>query len=217
MSASPSPPPVAPTGEGPSYRPPPAHTPGGHLRATGVFLLVTILVVSVAYPFAVTAIAQVIDPFAANGSILHYANGTAAGSELIAQNTSAPYLFWERPSGTDWGMVNGTSTVPGPTDPALGALLNETIAYMKAYGNFTVNATLPYWLVTPSASSVDPDLTPQAVLVQVPRVAEANNMSIANVTALVNAHITNPIIPFLGVPYVNVLELDLALVAITGR
>jgi potassium-transporting ATPase KdpC subunit len=208
---------TVPGGSGPTLRPPRAHTAGGHLRATGVFLVVTILVVGFAYPFAVTAIAQLVDPFAANGSILHYPNGTAAGSELIAQNLSAPYLFWERPSGTDYAMVNGTSTDPGPTDPALGELLNETIAYMKEYGNYTVNASLPFWLVSPSASSVDPDLTPEAVLVQVPRVAEANDMSIGNVTALVNSHIIQPIVPFLGVAYVNVLELDLALVAITGR
>jgi potassium-transporting ATPase KdpC subunit len=196
---------------------PPSHTLRNHVRATGLFLLVTVLVVGLVYPYAVTGIAQVIDPHAANGSLVYYPNGTAAGSELIAQNLSAPWLFWERPSGTDYGMVNGTATDPGPTDPALGALLNETIAYMKEYGNYTVNATLPFWLVAPSASSVDPDLTPEAVLVQVPRVAAANNLSIAFVTNLVNAHIVNPVLPFLGVAYVNVLDLDLALVSITGR
>jgi potassium-transporting ATPase KdpC subunit len=212
---------TAPSGEselpavGPS--PPPVHSLRAHLRATGLFLLVTVLVVGFVYPYAVTGIAQVIDPYNANGSILHYANGTAAGSALIAQNTSAPWLFWERPSATDYNMTEGVATDPGPTDPLLGEWLNETIAYMKAYGNFTVNATLPFWLVSPSASSIDPDLTPEAVLVQVPRVAEANNLTIANVTALVNAQITNPPVPDLGVAYVNVLELDLALVAITGR
>jgi potassium-transporting ATPase KdpC subunit len=195
----------------------PSHTFANHVRATGLFLLVTILVVGFVYPYAVTGIAQVINPHGANGSILYYPNGTAAGSELIAQNLSAPWLFWERPSGTDYNMTNGTFTVPGPTDPALGALLNETIAYMKEYGNYTVNASLPYWLVTPSASSVDPDLTPEAVLVQVPRVAEANNLSLSFVTNLVNAHISNPVLPFVGVAYVNVLQLDLALVGITGR
>ncbi|HTT72948.1 MAG TPA: potassium-transporting ATPase subunit C [Thermoplasmata archaeon] len=197
--------------------PPRAHSGGGHVRATAVFLVLMIVLVGLVYPFTTTAVAQLIDPHSANGSLLYYPNGTLAGSELIAQNTSAPFLFWERPSGTDYNTTLGVATDPGPTDPALLALLNETIAYMKEYGNFTVNATLPFWWVAPSASSVDPDLTPEAVLVQVPRVAEANNLTVADVTGLVNAHITQPLVPFLGVAYVNVLELDLALVGITGR
>jgi len=197
--------------------PPRAHSAAGHVRATVVLLVLLLFVVGVAYPLVVTGIAQVLDPSAANGSLVHNPNGTVEGSTLIAQNLSAPWLFWERPSGTDYAMVNGTATAPGPTDPALGALLNETIAYMKEYGNYTVNATLPFWLVSPSASSVDPDLTPEAVLVQVPRVAAANNLSLATVTDLVNDHITNPALPFLGVAYVNVLDLDLALVSLTGR
>ena len=193
-----------------------AHSNWAHVRATGLFLVALILVSGFAYPAFVTAVADVIAPGNAHGSLLS-ANGTVVGSSLIAQNTSAPYLFWERPSGTDYALMNGTATAPGPTDPALGQLLNETIAYMKAYGNFTVNASLPFWLVAPSASSVDPDLTPEAVLVQVPRVANASNLSVTTLLDLVNAHIVNPVIPLLGVPYVNVLELDLALLPLEGR
>ncbi len=197
--------------------PPRAHSNAGHVRATVVFLILMILLSGFVYPYVVTGIAQVIAPGTANGSLLKDPNGTVIGSSLIAQNLSAPYLFWARPSQTDYNTTLGIATDPGPTDPALGELLNETIAYMKVYGNFSVNATLPFWLVAPSASSVDPDLTPEAVLVQVPRVAEANNLSVATVLNLVNAHITNPVLPFLGVAYVNVLELDLALIALTGR
>lgn len=193
------------------------HSVGTHVRATVVFLVLMILVGGFAYPAFVTAVAHVIDPAAAGGSLVTSPNGTVVGSSLIAQNTSAPYLFWERPSGTDYNMTLGVATAPGPTDPALGALLNETIAYMKAYGNFTVNATLPFWLVSPSASSVDPDLTPEAVLVQIPRVANASNLSVTTLLDLVNAHITEPVLPFLGVPFVNVLELDLALLPLEHR
>lgn len=206
---------TAPTGR--TARPPPAHTPSGHVRATVVFLVLMILLSGVVYPFVVTEIAAVIEPGTAHGSLLRSANGTVVGSSLIAQNLSAPYLFWDRPSPYDYNLTDGIYTVPGPTDPALRALLNETLAYMKQYGNFTVNASLPFWLVAPSASSVDPDLTPEAVLVQIPRVSAATNHSIAFLTAFVNAHITNPVIPFLGVPYVNVLDLDIALLPIIGR
>jgi potassium-transporting ATPase KdpC subunit len=198
-------------------RPPPTHTAGGHVRATIVLLVLTLLVSGFIYPLLVTGIAEVLDPNAASGSLLRDPNATVVGSSLIAQNTSAPYLFWERPSLTDYNTTLGADTPPGPTDPALGALLNETIAYMRQYGNFTVNATLPFWLVSPSASDVDPDLTPEAVLVQVPRVANASNLSIAWVTGFVNDHITNSPIPYLGVAYVNVLQLDIDLLPYTGR
>jgi potassium-transporting ATPase KdpC subunit len=200
---------AAPTGR--------SHGVFGHVRAAGLFLVLALLVSGVLYPLVVTGIAQAINPAGANGSLLRYPNGTVAGSSLIAQNLSAPYLFWARPSLTDYNMTLGADTPPGPTDPALGALLNETLQYMRQYGNLTVNASLPFWYVAPSASDVDPDLTPEAVLVQVPRVAAHTNLSIAFLTGFVNQHITNPPVPFLGVSYVNVLKLDLDLLPLIGK
>ncbi|HXW66496.1 MAG TPA: potassium-transporting ATPase subunit C [Thermoplasmata archaeon] len=202
---------------GPAPRPPPAHSGAGHVRATVVLILLTLFVSGFAYPLVITGIAQVIDPGAANGSLIRDPNGTIVGSQLIAQNTSAPYLFWERPSATDYNTTLGSVTPPGPTDPALAALLNETLAYMREYGNFTVNASLPFWFVSWSGSSVDPDLTPEAVLVQVPRVAAASNLTVEFLTGFVNEHITEPPIPYIGVAYVDVLALDVALLPLEGR
>jgi K+-transporting ATPase ATPase C chain len=214
MSA-PSPPvtPVPP----PTSRAPRAHTLTGHLRAAGIFLVLTVLVTGFAYPAVVTEIAHVIDPGAAGGSLVYYPNGTLAGSSLVAQNTNAPYLFWERPSATDYNTTLGAPTPYGPSEPALQSVLNETILYMKEYGNFTVNGTLPFWFVAPSASSIDPDLVPDAVLIQIPRVANATNLSISYLLNFVNEHIVNPFIPYVGVPYVDVLDLDLALLPLIGR
>jgi len=200
----------------------PAHSGLQHVRATVIFLVLAILVSGVAYPLVVTGIAELVDPASAQGSLLRDANGTVIGSSLIAQNTSAPYLFWERPSLTDYNNTLGASTPPGPRDPALGALLNETIAYMNGAWNFSANHTLPFWLVGPSASSVDPNLVPEAVLIQIPRVSAATSglghfLSITRLTELVNGHITNPVIPFVGVPYVNVLQLDIDLLKLIGK
>ena len=202
---------------GAAPRPSNAHSIRQHVRATIVFLAITILVTGFAYPLVVSGIGQLIDPDAANGSLLYYPNGTLAGSSLVAQNTDAPYLFWERPSLTDYNFTEGAPSPPGPTQPGLYALLNETLEYMKEYGNFTVNATLPFWWVAPSESSIDPDLVPEAVLVQIPRVSMATNLSIPTLTAFVNAHIVNPTVPYLGVPYVDVLQLDLALLPMIGK
>jgi len=205
----------------PARRPPArVHSTATHLRAAGLFLVMTVLVTGFAYPVIVTEIAHLADPFAAGGSLLRYPNGEVAGSEYVAQNLtnhSQPWLFWARPSLTDYNTTLGADTPPGPSDPALLALLNETIAYMRLYGNFTVNATLPFWLVAPSGSSIDPDLVPEAVLVQVPRVAAATNLTIGYLTEFVNDHVQQPPLPYLGVPYVNVLKLDLALLPIIGK
>jgi len=210
---------------------PPPHGWRTHLRAGLTFLALSILVVGLAYPWVVTEIAGAIDPYAAGGSLLKCPNGTVVGSADIAQNLSSgalgPGLFWARPSLTDYNTTLGADTPPGPTDPALLALLNETIAWMNAEnatGNSSPDATLPYWWVVPSASSVDPDLTPSAVLVQIPRIngsinataRAASGIDVAGLTALVNGHITQPPLPYLGVPFVNVLELDLALLALEG-
>ncbi len=216
MSGAPAP--AGPGTPAPPYRP---HGAAGHARAAGVFLLLTILLTGVAYPLAMSAVAGLVSPGSASGSLLTCAGGTVVGSADVAQNLSAgalgPSLFWARPSLTDYNTTLGAATPPGPSDPALLSLFNETIAYMQSYGNLTVNATVPFWYAAPSGSSVDPDLVPQAVLVQVPRVAQANNLSVGAVLGLVNAHIVNPPLPYVGTSFGNVLELDIALLESLGK
>lgn len=187
-----------------------------HVRAAVVIVVLAVVVVGLGYPALLTGVADLISPGTAGGSLLHATNGTVVGSTLVGQNFSRPYLFWDRPSTNDYSTTLGYETPPGPTDPALRALLNETIAYMKQYGNLTVNASIPLVLVSPSYSGFDPYLTPEAVLVQVPRVANATGESIASVTAFVNSYITPPLFGFIGPAYVNVVNLDYALVAWTG-
>jgi potassium-transporting ATPase KdpC subunit len=189
---------------------PPAHHPVlGHLRASVVLLVLSMVLLGLAYPAAITEVAREITPWTANGSLITGPNGTVIGSELIAENLSAPYLFWERPSPGDYNSFNGSPTLLGYSDPAL---YNETESYMQQYGPFAVNATVPEILVTVSGSGFDPDLTPEAALVQIPRIANATGLSMAELQTLVNQHITPPLDGFIGPAYVNVLELDLDLV-----
>ena len=199
----------------PPPRRPPAHSVGGHLRAVVLLFVLLVLVIGFVYPIVVTEIAQAVDRNVANGSLLHYPNGTIAGSSLVAQNTDRPYLFWERPSLSDYNFLNGTPSPPGPSAPALRALINETVQYLKEYGNGTV--TVPLSWAAPSASALDPDLTPGSVLVQIPRIHFATNLSNASLTSLVNNHIVHPVLPDVGVAYVDVLELDLDLLPLEGR
>lgn len=197
-------------------RPPAAHSLAGHARAAGIFLVAMVFVAGFAYPLVVTGIAELIDPETANGSLLYH-NGTLVGSSLVAQNTDAPYLFWERYSPTDYNNTLGAPSPPGPTEPGLAALINETIQYMQQYGNLSPNASIPFNWVAPSGSSIDPDLEPDAVLIQVPRVSHATNLSIPFLQSFVNNHIVNPLVPYIGVPYVDVLQLDLALLPLIGK
>jgi potassium-transporting ATPase KdpC subunit len=208
-------PPVQRAEPAPHYRLTARQT-GLHLRGAAVVLLLMVLVVGIAYPVVITGLAQWVTPGTANGSLISY-NGTVVGSSLIAQNLSAPFLFWDRPSLIDYNITLGFDTDPGPSDPALAELINLTIAYMNQYGEFTVNASLPLDLVSPSASGVDPDLTPEAVLVQVPRVSEFSHLSNATLLTLVKGQIVNPFGGIVGPAFVNVLDLDLALLPLEGR
>jgi potassium-transporting ATPase KdpC subunit len=190
-----------------------------HLRSSIVLVVLTMVLLGIAYPGAITVVAREISPWTANGSLIDGPNGTVVGSELIAQNLSAPWLFWERPSPVDYNSFNGSPTLLGYSDPAL---YNETEGYLQEYGPYAVNATcgnrtapvpcVPEILVTISGSGLDPDLTPGAALVQIPRIATATNLSMSVLLALVNKHITPPLDGFIGPYYVNVLELDLDLV-----
>jgi potassium-transporting ATPase KdpC subunit len=180
-----------------------------HLRSSLVLVVLAMVLLGFAYPGVITVVAQEVSPWTANGSLITGPNGTVVGSELIAQNLSAPWLFWERPSPGDYNSFNGSPTLLGYSDPAL---YNETVGYLEEYGFNTVNASVPEILVTVSGSGLDPDLTPGAALVQIPRIANATNLSLSVLQALVQKHITPPLDGFIGPSYVNVLELDIDLV-----
>ncbi|MCI4352882.1 MAG: potassium-transporting ATPase subunit C [Thermoplasmata archaeon] len=185
----------------------------GHLRASIVLLVLTVFLLGLAYPGAITFFAQKVEATSANGS-LYYVNGTAYGSTLIAQNLSAPWLFWERPTPYDYNSSLGSPTLLGYSDPAL---VNETKSYMQQYGPYKVNASVPAILVTISGSGLDPDLTPEAVLVQIPRIAAHSNLTEAELNTLVDAYIIPPFAGFIGPAYVDVFKLDLKLLTLEHR
>ena len=196
----------------------PPHRMRTHVRATVLFIVLSVVVLCLAYPGIVTGIAQLTTPGSANGSLI-YENGTVIGSSLVAQNVSNLNLFWDRPSMTDYNTTVGYETPPGPSDPALLAYLNETIAYMIQEWNWSANVTLPFDLVSPSYSGFDPFVAPAGALIQVSRVAGAIhndtngsfNDLVTNVTALLNQYIEEPIGGVVGTPVENVMNLDVAL------
>ncbi|MCI4350866.1 MAG: potassium-transporting ATPase subunit C [Thermoplasmata archaeon] len=184
------------------------------VRASAVLVVFLIVVGGLGYPILVTAFAQYVTPATANGSLVVAANGTVIASELLGQNITNASLFWLRPSLIDYQPFSqaGNETPYGPTNPALR---NLTLYYIGQYG--LLNVSVPIDLATPSSSGLDPAITPEAALVQIPRVAAHIGLSQPLLTSLVQAWITQPTAGFLGPAYVNVLDLDRALLALRGR
>ena len=179
--------------------------------ALTLFLLLS-LITGLAYPLAVTGIAQALFPHAANGSLVG-ANGRPVGSELIGQAFSDPGNFWSRPSATapaPYNAANSGGSNLAPTAPALVAAVKARIEALRAAdpGNL---APVPVDLVTASASGLDPHISRAAADYQVARVAHVRSLPVAMVRALVDEHTETRRLGFLGEPRVNVLDLNLAL------
>src|SRR5215510_11688077 len=191
------------------------------IRPAIILLLALTLITGLAYPIAMTAIAGVIFPKQAQGSLIER-DGKVVGSALIGQEFKDDKYFHGRPSATTAPDPNdSTKTVPapynaansggsnlGPTSKALNDRIKEDVEKLKAENP---NSPVPVDLVTTSASGLDPDISPEAALFQVPRVAKARNMPEERVRQLVAEHTKGRLAGLLGEPRVNVLALNLAL------
>jgi len=183
-----------------------------HLRAALVSLVVLTGVTGVVYPVVVTAIAQLVFPHQANGSLI-VKDGKVVGSALIGQSFDDPKYFWGRPSATSpfgYNAASSSGSNLSPTNPALVKSVQERVDALRAAdpGN---TAPVPVDLVTTSASGLDPHISPAAALYQVNRVAKARKLDPAVVRDLVGRHTEGRQLGFLGEPRVNVLALNLAL------
>jgi K+-transporting ATPase ATPase C chain len=168
------------------------------------------------YPVAVTLLAGSAFPRQAAGSFVRDARGREVGSALIGQPFTDPRYFWPRPSATgpfayNPGASGGANL--GPTNPALLATVAQRVAAWRAAG---LAGAVPADLVLASGSGLDPHVTPAGARAQVPRVAGARGLAVAEVERLVAARVEEPQLGVLGEPRVNVLLLNLALDA-AGR
>lgn len=181
------------------------------LRASLGVLGVMTIVTGVAYPLAVTGIAQAAFPRQANGSLI-VKDGKPVGSKLIGQQFDDPKYFWGRLSGTTPAYNAGASSGSnyGPLNPAFRDAAKARIDALRAAdpGNQT---PVPVDLVTASGSGLDPHISPASAEFQVGRVAKARGLDPARVRSLVARHTEGRDLVVLGEPGVNVLELNLAL------
>jgi K+-transporting ATPase ATPase C chain len=191
-----------------------------HIRPALVLLIGFTILTGLAYPLAVTGIAQLVFPTQANGS-LETRNGTVIGSALIGQNFTSERYFHGRPSATtDTDPNDPSKTVPAPYNAANSAGSNLGPTNQDLIDRIRTDAErlrgqgtgpVPADLVTTSASGLDPDITPAAALFQVQRVARARSLSEEQVRRLVLDQVQGRLLGIIGEPHVNVLRLNLAL------
>jgi K+-transporting ATPase ATPase C chain len=168
-------------------------------------LLMTVLLCG-AYPLVVMGIGRVAFSHQANGSLI-VDKGVVTGSELIGQSFTSDKYFHSRPSAAGKGY-DGTASAGSNYGPTSKALVDRMKGDIAKYQAVNPGVPVPADLVTASASGLDPDISPAAALFQVPHLAKVRGISEARLTALVNASVSTPILPFLGDPHVNVLALN---------
>ncbi len=192
---------------------------GRHLVPAIMLTLIFAAVTGLIYPGIVTGLAQLIFPNQANGS-LRTANGQVIGSDLIGQYWTSARYFHGRPSATlsddgskaqPYNAENSAGSNLGPTNAKLITTVQQRTAELQKENPGT---PVPVDLVTASASGLDPDITPAGAYFQVPRIARERGLSQDTVRQLVANNITGRFLGIFGEPYVNVLNLNIALDAL---
>lgn len=182
------------------------------LRPSLVLTALFAALLGLAYPAAITGVAQLAFPAAANGSLVS-AHGRVVGSRLIGQAFTGAQWIHPRASAAGKGY-DATASSGSNLGPASKALADRVAGDVAALGGSTAKP-VPADLVTTSGSGLDPHISPEAALVQVDRVAAARHLDPARLKRLVAAQTRQPLLGVLGEPRVNVLELNLALERLT--
>lgn len=182
-----------------------------HLRPAFASVILFTLLLGLAYPLAVTGIAQIAFPYQASGSLIQEGD-RVIGSALIGQNFSRPEYLHPRPSaageGYDASASSGSNL--GPLNPDLAKRIATSASSVRAE-NPDIKASVPADAVTASASGLDPDISPAYAFYQVERIAAARGVRAAEVRQAIADQVQPAFLGFIGQPRINVLETNLVL------
>lgn len=182
------------------------------ITATLVTIVLTI-VLGIIYPLAMTGIAQLLFPEKANGSLI-MVKDSIVGSSLLGQTFASAKYFHSRPSAAGDGydpMKSGGSNL-GPTSKALFDRIKHDADSLRALFP-ELKGELPADMLTTSGSGLDPDITLENAMTQAPVVATANNIPIEEIKKLITEKLKSRDLGFLGEERINVLDLNIALLA----
>jgi K+-transporting ATPase ATPase C chain len=187
--------------------------------------LILWVLLGLAYPIAITGLAQILFPDQANGGLIRNGDGTVIGSRLIGQQWTGPEWFHGRPSATtDSDPTDPTKTIPAPYNaansggsnlgPTSGILVERLAANRKALDQTEPELAgnpIPADMLTTSGSGLDPDISPAHAALQVRRVAAARGVPEDRIAAVLARHVAGRTFGIFGEPRVNVLQLNLDL------
>ena len=180
------------------------------LKTAMLLFIAFSLLTGLIYPLFMTGVIQIAMPKQASGSLI-VVNGKIVGSELIGQNFTSPSYFHGRPSAVNYaGNGSGASNF-GPTNKNLMEQVSQRISEVRTENNLSSNATVPSELVLASGSGLDPHISMEGAMLQVPRVAVARGIPESEVKVLVYQHTEPAQFGIMGQERVNVLNLNLAL------
>lgn len=186
------------------------------LRPALVMTGLLTLVLGLAYPLAVTGVAQTLFPDQANGSLVRSADGVVQGSSLIGQPFAEARYLHPRPSaaGDGYNAAGSSGSNLGPLNPDLAERIKTEADAIRAETGARV---IPADAVTASGSGLDPDISPAYAGLQAPRIAVARGLTKAQVQGVIDQHTQAPLLGFIGQPRVNVLMTNRALDALMPK
>lgn len=180
------------------------------IRPAVVMVALFTLLLGVAYPMAVTGVAQGVFPDQANGSLVRNGQGQVVGSSLIGQPFAGADYLHPRPSaaGDGYDAAASSGSNLGPLNEDLKTRVAESAAAVRGDDG---SGAIPADAVTTSASGLDPDISPAYARLQAARIARARGVPVKEVQAVIDQHTQGPLLGFIGQPHVNVLMTNLAL------
>jgi K+-transporting ATPase ATPase C chain len=183
------------------------------IRLSAVFIVLC----GIIYPLASTALAQVLMPSQANGSLLKNSAGQVVGSTLIGQNFTDQALFQSRVSSIEYKAEASGSNNYGPSNPDMLQRTSDSITQWKLDNPGVPVSELPIDLVTNSGSGLDPHISPAAAIVQIPRISNLSGIPPETLTAMVSEYTEDRDLGLFGEKRVNVLKLNLALTELKAK